>query len=64
MNLRVQRKLAELKSKIDTGNIAGSTVVVRKKARQDGLSMAIHSQKDADQFIAELSAIRSRRAAR
>jgi len=64
MNSRVQSKLAELKRKTDAGNITGLNVVVRKEAKRDGLSMAIHSQKDADQFMAELSAIRKRRAAR
>ncbi|MDR3694033.1 hypothetical protein [Mucilaginibacter sp.] len=64
MNSRVQRKLAELKRKTDAGKINGLTVVVRKEIKRDGLSMAIHSQKDADQFISELSAIRRRRTAR
>lgn len=61
MNSRVQHKLAEFKRKTNLGKAVVFTVVVPKESKRDGLTMALHSQKDADQFIAELSAIRKRR---
>jgi hypothetical protein len=63
MNSRVQHKLDELRRKTTMGKTADSPITANKAAKPDGLSMAIHSQKDAEQFLAELSAIRKRRTA-
>jgi hypothetical protein len=63
MNSRVQHKLDELRRKTTVGKTAGTPITVSKAAKPDGLSMAIHSQKDAEQFVAELSAIRKHRTA-
>jgi hypothetical protein len=64
MNSQVQHKLDELRRKTTVGKTAGTPITVRKASKPDGLSMAIHSQKDAEQFLAELSAIRKRRTTR
>ena len=60
MNSRVQGKVNEIK-KLATRSKAGYLATdVEKKQNTDGLSMAIHSKRDADTFIAELKAIRKR----
>jgi hypothetical protein len=58
MNSRVQGKINEIK-KLSARSKSGYSVPDgTKKHKSDGLSMSIHSQRDADTFITELKAIR------
>ena len=60
MNSRVQSKINEMK-KLSVGSKTGYLVPDNtKNTKTDGLSMAIHSKRDADTFIMELKAIRKR----
>ena len=58
MNSRVQGKINEIK-KLSARSKAGYSVSggIRKQ-NADGLSMAIHSKRDAETFMTELNAIR------
>jgi hypothetical protein len=60
MNSRVQGKINEIK-KLSARSKTGYPVPGNAgKQNTDGLSMAIHSKRDADTFITELKAIRKR----
>lgn len=60
MNSQVQGKINAIKkmSADKKGSYSGSSGT--KRACADGLSVAIHSQKDADTFMTELKAIRKK----
>ena len=60
MNPRVQYKIEQFKKMTTDKKVAGKTASVRTANKPDGLSMAIHSKKDADTFMAELKAITKR----
>jgi len=60
MNPHVQHKIEQFKKMATEKKVAGTTVSLEKTTGPDALSMAIHSQKDADTFMAELKAITKR----
>ena len=60
MNSRVQGKINEIKKLSARSKTGYSVSVGTRKQSTDGLSMAIHSKKDADTFMMELKAIRKR----
>ena len=60
MNSHVQGKINEIKKLSARSKTGYSVSDGTKKQSPDGLSMAIHSKRDADTFIAELKAIRKR----
>lgn len=58
MNPRVQKKMIQFKAMAAAQQKSAEPAIVgRREQTADGLSMAIHSQKDADTFMAELKAI-------
>lgn len=57
MNQIVQRKIEEIKRMAATQKASSGVSFVRENESLDGLSIAIRSKKDADDFMAELKAI-------
>jgi hypothetical protein len=60
MNPRVQGKIEQFKKMAAIQNAGNKSASARKTTKPDGLSMAIHSKKDADTFMSELRAITKR----
>jgi hypothetical protein len=57
MNAQMQHKIAEFKKMAAGKKTTIATSSVPELQPPDGLSMAIHSKKDAEVFMAELDAI-------
>ncbi|SHL99389.1 hypothetical protein [Chitinophaga sp. CF418] len=57
MNQKIQKKIDQYK-KLAKGKIADAVTVQKSRPQRiDGLSKVIRSQKDADNFMAELNSI-------
>lgn len=60
MNSRVQGKINEIKKLSARSKTSHSVSSATRKQSTDGLSVAIHSKRDAETFMTELNAIRKR----
>jgi hypothetical protein len=57
MNQTIEHKIAEIKKMSAQRKAEGTVLHLSNPQPKDSLSMAIHSKKDADNFMAELRAI-------